>query len=957
MAPKRKSGTAKAAAKAAQKLAEAAPPLENLDFLEAGAGSTSALYRVASSDPCRERRPVQDENASEVVPPGSFPNPYLVIDFNDKHGVWQKETALSKALGQDPATSCRHATPGFWRPAGLRNLGATCYLNSLLQYLFFNLDFRYSLLRAPSQSQVVAALQRVFALLSEGESLVVDPKDFVTAARVDALEQADATEFSALLLDWLQRELSAGGGAEFIPALFEGQSSTIVQCSQDPSHFSEKPESFMELRAGLSPVAVALEAKEATGRKSGPKTKPGAKKSNKKLPTIRLEQILEETAFPEEVLDGSNQWLCPRCDRKVDAKRTTRLSKLPPYLHVTVERYHFEAETAQRKRLAHPVSFPRRLELRLGGALASQRPEATSSETAMLPVAYECIGYLEHVSDSAHSGHYRATLLREEEEPYVSAVAGLVGDEVKEPALKRPKVDDPDAAAGAPQKRSWWRLDDESVTPVESVESEASGAGAPKAAEGTSSSSAAPPQASDPERIESATAYLVLYRRCDHDPGQLCQGRRVSGVPRTAPPLSSELQRCVDEHNTELRRQRKEFESNSLAVERFVGERRRAVMCLAEALRALHPSQGSSSDLNLVPSPWLERFLRGEDRTLQNILEGDASIQPPIYSSSLIQGRTGHALDPLAVWCGEVKLLPTAALEQVGGQFGGLDSSTFLRAEAAMNEEVATLVFKAFEHFRKEFHLKGVLQSNRFSVTDVRAVESSEQGFAVWISIRQLNQWKKVVGDTSSTASLRQLWRCFVQEVHEYRFGISPEGGAADAPEASDDEVAVEASRLEVPSDVKEATTPRVKPLTLLGGLLCRHQLLSRPRAAALVSRSQLEELLEVSHEKDSAFRELWQSAASMRPRVRTGLPGNKLLSFADVCSECRGAGTEEVKRKATGSGRPQAKRKASTGKQAEREGSAFNNSVFLSSAASNPPEAETAKVAVDFDSEPPLLE
>ncbi|CAK9028692.1 unnamed protein product [Durusdinium trenchii] len=699
--------------------------------------------------------------------------------------------------------------------------------------------------RAPSQSQVVAALQRVFALLSEGESLVVDPKDFVTAARVDALEQADATEFSALLLDWLQRELSAGGGAEFIPALFEGQSSTIVQCSQDPSHFSEKPESFMELRAGLSPVAVALEAKEATGRKSGPKTKPGAKKSNKKLPTIRLEQILEETAFPEEVLDGSNQWLCPRCDRKVDAKRTTRLSKLPPYLHVTVERYHFEAETAQRKRLAHPVSFPRRLELRLGGALASQRPEATSSETAMLPVAYECIGYLEHVSDSAHSGHYRATLLREEEEPYVSAVAGLVGDEVKEPALKRPKVDDPDAAAGAPQKRSWWRLDDESVTPVESVESEASGAGAPKAAEGTSSSSAAPPQASDPERIESATAYLVLYRRCDHDPGQLCQGRRVSGVPRTAPPLSSELQRCVDEHNTELRRQRKEFESNSLAVERFVGERRRAVMCLAEALRALHPSQGSSSDLNLVPSPWLERFLRGEDRTLQNILEGDASIQPPIYSSSLIQGRTGHALDPLAVWCGEVKLLPTAALEQVGGQFGGLDSSTFLRAEAAMNEEVATLVFKAFEHFRKEFHLKGVLQSNRFSVTDVRAVESSEQGFAVWISIRQLNQWKKVVGDTSSTASLRQLWRCFVQEVHEYRFGISPEGGAADAPEASDDEVAVEASGLEVPSDVKEATTPRVKPLTLLGGLLCRHQLLSRPRAAALVSRSQLEELLE----------------------------------------------------------------------------------------------------------------
>eukprot|EP00435_Cladocopium_sp_Y103_P005040 s188_g1.t1 len=77
---------------------------------------------------------------------------------------------------------------------------------------------------------------------------------------------ADATEFSALLLDWLQRELSASGGAAFIPALFEGGSSTIVQCSQDSSHFSEKPECFMELRAGLSPVAAALEAKEARCR-------------------------------------------------------------------------------------------------------------------------------------------------------------------------------------------------------------------------------------------------------------------------------------------------------------------------------------------------------------------------------------------------------------------------------------------------------------------------------------------------------------------------------------------------------------------------------------------------------------------------------------------------------------------------------------------------------------------
>ena len=39
----------------------------------------------------------------------------------------------------------------------------------------------------------------------------------------------------------------------------------------------------------------------------------------------------------------------------------------------------------------------------------------------------------------------------------------------------------------------------------------------------------------------------------------------------------------------------------------------------------------------------------------------------------------------------EVKLLPTSALEQVGGQFGGLDASALLRLEAAMSQEVGEL--------------------------------------------------------------------------------------------------------------------------------------------------------------------------------------------------------------------------------------------------------------------------
>ncbi|CAK0862962.1 unnamed protein product, partial [Prorocentrum cordatum] len=104
---------------------------------------------------------------------------------------------------------------------------------------------------------------------------------------------------------------------------------------------------------------------------------------------------------------GANQYHCPKCDRKVDARKSLRLARPPPYLHVTVERYHYDLKKGEREKLLNPVSFPQRLQLRASGG---------AREAAAQTSTYECIGYLEHVSDSAHSGHYTATLYQEEED-------------------------------------------------------------------------------------------------------------------------------------------------------------------------------------------------------------------------------------------------------------------------------------------------------------------------------------------------------------------------------------------------------------------------------------------------------------------------------------------------------------------------------------------------------------
>lgn len=94
--------------------------------------------------------------------PPPFPSPLPTIAWAAQ-GIWSSKPALVKALGPDisgtlkavPAsethpessastpgdTGCASPPPpGF--PAGLRNLGATCYLNSQLQALFANRGFR-----------------------------------------------------------------------------------------------------------------------------------------------------------------------------------------------------------------------------------------------------------------------------------------------------------------------------------------------------------------------------------------------------------------------------------------------------------------------------------------------------------------------------------------------------------------------------------------------------------------------------------------------------------------------------------------------------------------------------------------------------------------------------------------------------------------------------------------------
>lgn len=98
---------------------------------------------------------------------------------------------------------------------GLKNAGATCYMNSVLQQLYIQPHIAQSVLaietEEPNES-LLSQLQRVFGHLMESEVQYFTPKGFWDVFRlwgqpINPREQQDAFEFYTTLIDALDEDL------------------------------------------------------------------------------------------------------------------------------------------------------------------------------------------------------------------------------------------------------------------------------------------------------------------------------------------------------------------------------------------------------------------------------------------------------------------------------------------------------------------------------------------------------------------------------------------------------------------------------------------------------------------------------------------------------------------------------------------------------------------------------
>ncbi|BET01842.1 ubiquitin carboxyl-terminal hydrolase [Nesidiocoris tenuis] len=250
---------------------------------------------------------------------------------------------------------------------GLKNQGATCYMNSLLQTLYFTNELRKAVYKMPTESDdssksVALALQRVFHDLQFSDKPVGTKKLTKSFGweTLDSFMQHDVQEFLRVLLDKLESKMKGTCVGGTVPKLFEGKMVSFIKCKYI-DYQSTRTETFYDIQLNI--------------------------KGKKNISESFSDYITAE------VLDGDNKYDAGEHGLQ-DAEKGVVFSKFPPVLHLHLMRFQYDPITHCSVKFNDRFEFTEKVNL--GDYL--QAPEST-------PAIYTLHAVLVHSGDN-HGGHY-----------------------------------------------------------------------------------------------------------------------------------------------------------------------------------------------------------------------------------------------------------------------------------------------------------------------------------------------------------------------------------------------------------------------------------------------------------------------------------------------------------------------------------------------------------------------